>query len=1195
MNKSHVCEFSLSLTGARAGDVIVASLDKNNMAGSSMLLLDDVPPLRSWLAALDDSAWARLTTALSGARGFGDMTSNQIREWLTTHSHDDAKETYLNDLPRIRVRNVTLSGKDVVKYLDEAEIARVATETSGDQSDWTIRDVYRVFVDSRSLSSPKDDGRVVLVFRYHLWALRVGLPHTYTGWYIDDTIKYGTVKASPSRSIYLTGDSPYAVIAPRGRQPVDKSTLIEHIAATFFRGDERDYRQCVALLSGARGGLYRSLMQKLVRSAPASVSFRGDIYRPDSCLAACFVSLVLHPGEFNEDLQIFVTGVESALKRAIVTVLEDSYYDDAMGLARVLGWALVLKTHKGEWHPSLDELSATLGILLGALESRRTFVYDLKETPTEPLDRPDSARWAVYALLRACGSFSTDIAMAGQIYQREWHSSVRESDSTPWTMPLEHAIDIHSNPDIGYCFDYASIEALRVVDFGDLSSRVWTGSSRYNPRKGHVAPDETRDDFVAALRVAQRRVAHYALPPARVNVARQAEREASLEGTIDERLVSGIVGARLVTARNNRKYLVSINPGDSDARVVMLNPHGRSEKTQGGLFTIGDDVRTYLVELFDAMLREGVKIAKHNVAGYEWLAGGTLRLGDGGFTLSLGGESRAWSDYLTPTVYATRLESDTSVSVDDAIRRVRGDGLEQDWAGRIRSLLSSVERDALIRLACSIANLSDVVEFPSVNRKGEATRYAARIRDVRSVELLTLVSAIVPSILTRTSPRHFRVHFLPFLGILGEMIDSIVATGTRATIGWAAISDGRGRRLMPHQAQIVSMLATRGRIKILCSDVGTGKTMCIFEDVRRCIAEGTMPRYCIYMTVDSGVETAQAEASCYGLATNILIPLKNNKMNMTLKSGVVNIVTYPRARLNGLGDLLMELAGDSYLVFDEFDTVLNPCKKTSLALDLSRRAYRAVCCTATPIKDRHAEYLIPWVSQIVPFVVKPSNLWTAIAAIIPGVVDLGIEVVDERVEASFTAEEEVEMALYAASATQGRVSPKLFARIVGVCYAACMREQIAQCLEWLNRGEVVFMVMRKESEMLEARGELEARGVARGELVCIGPRESRTTFLQGDESGVRVILTTVYHTRAYTATRAGVLIQGVYFVSEATRIQTLGRIKRATQTRKKIYNVVVHAGLLSQVLDRYDAERSMINAARSISDVVGGDLLSSWK
>jgi hypothetical protein len=382
-------------------------------------------------------------------------------------------------------------------------------------------------------------------------------------------------------------------------------------------------------------------------------------------------------------------------------------------------------------------------------------------------------------------------------------------------------------------------------------------------------------------------------------------------------------------------------------------------------------------------------------------------------------------------------------------------------------------------------------------------------------------------------------------------------------------------------------------MKIIDSDAGSGKTLCAFSDVARNIREGTMPSYLVYFTVAGGIQTAVSEATYFGLKTNILIPLKTKTRNIEITKGVVNIIKYDHARIEEMEDALLEIAPDAFVIFDEFDTVLNPCKKTSVALDMSRRAKRVIAMSATILKDRHIEYLIPWLQQVVSFRVTYSNIWNALGATISKRVDYGIDIVRKHIEASFTVSEEILYENLMSRPEDGRLSPTDFRRAVELCFSVCLRRQIDETILWLKTAPVLLVVRKKEEQII-ARDLLMKKGLKEEEIALIGEKGVSTTYIEGDGSKTLVAITTIFNTRSYTATKMGVLIQSVFFVSEATRIQTIGRVKRQTQRRKEIYEVTVHVGVLSKVLERYDSERSMIDAARSISDIVGGDLVTSW-
>lgn len=1221
--------FNVALTGVRAGEKVIANRGKDNVAGSSMVFIDDFPVLRSWYESLTFEREHELLTKVSSLTIFAGKTASEIKDWLVDNTlYTKGKEVYLNDF-NIRVRDVVLGGSDFARYLTEADIESFARPSSAPGGYWTIKDIYNRCIRNRSTTSAweegKDDGKAVLVFRPNLWIVAMGTPQAYEGFYVDLTAKDNKSLLSEGCIVNGTNDVgrlftlwgvPYGVLARSREIPLTRRELLDCVKKRF-PGEDETVDSFAEEIEPFEGGYYKSLMQKIMRSAALQVYSDKQSWYGPIALCVDFVLLVNHPGAFHPDLQTFVSGAESAFKRAAVTILEDSYISRPEPLVRLLTRAILCKQHHKVWIPTLDDVVDSLDTILKAYYSDSVFDYPefVKEnTPILPRD-PLDAKWCVHAQLTECGSFKGDIAMVAHIVANKWataHLGRDEIVIIREKIPLIHAIDMHSIPDYVYCFDWSSLNALGYLSFEQVVGSTWKYSSAYNPRRRASLPSATNTPFVGLLRIAQQRTYDLLRKNPRTQRVKTGN-EMDIEGRISEGYLCGIIGSRKIKAKNGKWYLVSTNPYSLKGRVVMASPTTRLGKTndkssqtvadnksRGLGVVIPEDVRLDAIRIFDALLENGVILTKRHVGPYYWFTGYTLKYDreSDEYVLNdnISSNSRPWRDFLTPSALVDLVErlNSTTTIVDGALRTTAM-GLDANWSQTIKKLLTSLPTEDLVSLQSTLQFSIEYIEFPSVNIQGKGTAYVAKLRDLIVVETLSAIAVATPFALHRTNQRIFKISFQPLINKILDIIVEEIFGRRGSVIGhrWRTIQD-KTRTPHGYQLDIIERLSSNDRVHIIDADAGSGKTLCVFADIQRKIANGTMPSYILYFTIKTGIETAIKEANLFGLDSNVVVPLLNRKTrNDVIIPGVVNVIKYDHGRMNGLEEKIIAIVSDSYVIFDEFDTVLNPCQKTSAAIGFIRRSKYAVALSATPLKDRHIEYLIPWLQQLVPFSVVYSNIWTAIGAMISKRVDYGITVVKNRVEAIFMTNELVEYELLMSAPLGGRINPRDFHRAVNMCFTVSLREQVRQTIEWLNIAPV-FLVVRKREEQQLAKELLIERGLKENEIGLIGEEGTTTTYLEGDDSTVRVLITTVYNTRSYTATKMGVLIQGVFFVSEATRIQTLGRIKRQTQKRKEIYEVTVHAGLLSKVLERYDSERSMIDAARSISEIVGGDLIGSW-
>ena len=72
--------------------------------------------------------------------------------------------------------------------------------------------------------------------------------------------------------------------------------------------------------------VYKSLLQKCIRVRPVFVTHRGERFETLEVVRTCFLKLMQSAGGFVPDLQIFVSGGESAFKRLAVVLMEDAAF-----------------------------------------------------------------------------------------------------------------------------------------------------------------------------------------------------------------------------------------------------------------------------------------------------------------------------------------------------------------------------------------------------------------------------------------------------------------------------------------------------------------------------------------------------------------------------------------------------------------------------------------------------------------------------------------------------------------------------------------------------------------------------------------------------------------------------------------------------------------------------------------------------
>jgi len=276
---------------------------------------------------------------------------------------------------------------------------------------------------------------------------------------------------------------------------------------------------------------FKSLLQKIIRFRPKLVALEdsNNTTLPSGfALSVTFSLLVLHPGSFVPDIQRYVSGLESAFKRLVVTLFEDAYfspsrYNDVLSLAAC---ALLAQRSKG-WKPTKQLFLTALSIAQEALNDPRAFILDIVSgMKMRPYSLGGGATLhQVSALVDALRSFPSDLGMIRNIANRsvqgtkEIAVSFTNCKVQPSVMPLAHCVDQHWAPEIVYFFPPEVICKLKTPGskpYSKLMIKIFSEVTGVNPRRPEgrrgstMAPvgfDEKAfesSNFVKYTRVAQR-------------------------------------------------------------------------------------------------------------------------------------------------------------------------------------------------------------------------------------------------------------------------------------------------------------------------------------------------------------------------------------------------------------------------------------------------------------------------------------------------------------------------------------------------------------------------------------------------------------------------------------------------------------------------------------------------------------------
>jgi superfamily II DNA or RNA helicase len=361
---------------------------------------------------------------------------------------------------------------------------------------------------------------------------------------------------------------------------------------------------------------------------------------------------------------------------------------------------------------------------------------------------------------------------------------------------------------------------------------------------------------------------------------------------------------------------------------------------------------------------------------------------------------------------------------------------------------------------------------------------------------------------------------------------------------------------------------------------GAGKTKMVAEVIRHFIYQNRMPQYLIYTCPKSAFKTIIEEFKYYNLNINILVPIKNKDQNLKIKRNKVNVIVHDHVKHSNIVEKLRRVSPHCFLVVDEFHLTLNKTKRTSIVLELARCSSFCIALSGTPFKDRHVELLIPWLQLVVDFEVNLKNLWTAAGGMISKKINLGIDTKRLNIEATFTLKDDQ---LY--DSMMNKINAELFRKVVDLSYNTCIKKMVELTLNNIKSNHKVMLVARNV-EMQQKLKSLLLKENILNEQVLIINKDNPVSLTPETRNPAKVIITTVRYSTGYNLTACSVMITSVYFTDQATREQLECRIRRVGQVKKSVKIITVHAGILSLILDKYEKERSLVAAIRSLAQEI---------
>lgn len=1189
---------SVAATGVREGETLVSIREKQNV-GSKIVLHKKgarpgdliYPPLRKSLALYEKMGGTY--DDMQTLDFFAEMTPEQVKDYL--HKNAVAEELYLSDLDLL-VKPLALTGSAFAKIPPE-QLTRFLQSPP-----FPLAEIYNAI--------PRKPGskarRHTLVFRPSIWAVvpaekNDAIPDADIIYDIDELALVSQHSNKGVFSIKLFQDAAkeanftilrvlYDVTAPP--LAIDDLSVVRQVLDSEDREPALATQvDAVRVALGHLSPAYmKSAMQKILRTGADKVMLQGTAVDGDVFLVMSFLLLFRHPGSFVPDIQTFVRGAESALKRLAVSINEDAFTDDYEALVGLYVAALVVQRHD-EWRPPHNAVVRWLEMAVRAHSDERCFQYTIQSRDVDWGARDQagtgigSPYHVAYVLLDELRSFESDINMLAHT-----DGAPRPLSEIPLfdSIPLEHIVDQHTTPEIFYMLPDPHEES-----YNALQKRIFRLVTGLNPRRGDrgVLPEYFRDyeeyEFTKQVREAERFIlaSKDKARPKKKRVERRRE-EYSLDYTLSDSWLAGMAGVSEVK-HGPRVYYASISITDIFSYDVVAKPQ---RAVRGAAQPVDDAIKKAVTTKYIALLEKGIPLAAPR--SLPWLARATVKLVDGEYMVRLvGGRTEPWDKLKIvndtfPVLQRVPRTTLASISYE-------GKGVEEGADASFDALLDTLEMDVMRRLATFLSGNRSEVEMLKVNKQGYGQELVVKTLDSTIYAFFDELTLLYPAAFARsqTSPtKVFDVLHGPLFWTLKGKILARLRESIPPSVGWKLGKIDKTRKLFDYQERAAQrMLNTQRRGSILFAPTGIGKTFITLTFIRRSIERGTMPPYCLYTLPASAMSTIKEELQLVGLPYRELDmrkpALRKTEVDSAgrkvyLRPYEVTLVKHDHMRLEDLPDFVNNIADRLLLVVDEFHKAMSNSIRTSVVLSVMRLCLHFVAMSATVIRDTHLAPVIAWLEPLVDFEVTDNNFWVAANGMIALTVRVPVVVRRHEEMAHFTAKEEKEYT----ELLSGRVGMREFNMAIALCYAATERSMISKIKEFLPSKRGVFCIARNKA--MAERIMAAMKGVLRDDEMHMVTSATPVNLKADTATPIRLLITTPQHSEGYNATRMDAVVQCVYFSNQTVREQLDGRTVRIGQD-KEVDIVTIYVGLLQAVWERYAIAGSISAALKSIAELVG--------
>jgi superfamily II DNA or RNA helicase len=1210
-----VDRMAVNITGARKGEILMG-VRENLSKGAIMKIKEGIVPVMKRdlaIVMIFKDVWDNLIKKLDFIDFFKNKTRNEKEFWLINNQKDGDFD--IAEVKDLKVEFLEV-GKSKFLELDQEIVTEIL---SGKDEGWNPFDIREKF--------PRKPGsktkRPTLMFFNHFWKIAVTskIVNNYKGVIFDmENKKFIKEENKRQINIYsglLSHDEKkqdLGIIFSKDKQIKNNNEYFKILLEknTKFTIDDIEKVKYACRNFTAAG--YKSLLQKIIRYSPINVTFNGGSYPSYFFLDVVFTLLLVNSGSFVPDIQRFVTGQESAIKRLAICILEDSSIKNNNDILMLGIMAFLSQRSPNGWKPSKNEYLWMLDLCRESLENREYYIHNIKkgfEIPDYILDIKNNDLENFSALLDDIKSFATDLAMTRFISYNKGKTSFDKSLERPLDMRVEHCIDQHWAPEIAYFIPQNIIKKYRETGskpFAKLFKNIFMNVTGVNSRKqttglsGHKISEDK--EFISSVKIAQYLVltAKQTSGDEFKSYKKNKNGYYTVEDTLDISWISGLVGP--IDIKGKPSVMVTMKPDDPYQLIAIKKP---SRGMKDG--TLSDDVIEKSIEKAKDLMRKGISL-NGATSPIERLKGYKLKLEDEKYIFIKGKETpKSWDELAVIEEDIWNLDEP-----DDELNSFlmyRGDGIIYKGHQIFEETLSKYSIGELRRAYSYISSFRSDIEIARLSKDGGGTAQTVVIEDVGACQILLYICMLFPAAIERVEGyvSKFKVKFAPLLweikNKLREHIETINKSDEKIK-GWKKVKDNSKRELRSYQQDSINEMINKNKDgkkgHFIWITAGLGKTMIVMEYLKYLIDSNKAPKYIVYTLPKSALKSIITEIEHFKFPINLVIPIKSwkkhpesskyTKEHDQLLPFHINLIEHDHLRL--MEETLIDNASQSIFIIDEVHKALNDTKRTGVALEISRLSKEFVALTGTPIVDSNTYKLIWWLEQIVEFEVNDKNFWVAANGMIAKKVNTGVDIDREEIVSEFTEKERVkynELSPVSIGGKNQKPNSKDITELFNMCYNICDRDIIEQTLLSIKKTKKSVMIVTRDTKHQEKlRKMFVEKGMKDKDIYLLKGDDSifmtDETVKEGKIHDYKVIIVTIRKAEGYTLTRAQTMITSVYPSNNAVREQLEARINRVSQHEKKIYYKIVHCGILTYVLKKHKDAASISKVLQSLAEDV---------